>query len=91
MNKINWKVRLKNPQYRITLLLSIVTPLFAYYGITGEDLTTWGSVWKLILDAISNPYVLITIGVSIYNASLDPTTVGIKDSEQALTYEKPKG
>ncbi len=88
--KINWKVRIYNPQFWITFGLSIITPLFAYYGITGADLTTWDSVWKLFVDAVSNPYVLALIGVSTYNAILDPTTVNIGDSKQALKYNKPK-
>ncbi len=53
--KINWKVRIRNPQFWITVGLSVITPLFAYYGITGADLTTWQSVWTLIMDAVSNP------------------------------------
>ncbi|MEK5231445.1 phage holin family protein [Lysinibacillus sp. FSL K6-0232] len=88
--KINWKVRMYNPQFWITVGLSIMTPLFAYYGITGADLTTWESVKTLLINAASNPYVLALIAVSIYNAILDPTTAHIRDSSQALTYKKPK-
>jgi len=88
--KINWKVRIRNPQFWITVGLSVITPLFAYYGITGADLTTWQSVWTLVMDAVSNPYVLALIAVSTYNAILDPTTANLSDSSRALTYNKPK-
>jgi len=88
--RINWKVRKNNPQFWITLCLSVVTPLFAYYGITGVDLTSWQSVYELVIDAVSNPYVLALIGVSTYNAILDPTTVNFGDSKRALHYIKPK-
>lgn len=88
--KINWKVRIHNPQFWITLGLSIITPLFAYYGITGADLTTWDSVRALIVNAASNPYVLALMAVSTYNAILDPTTANLSDSSRALTYNKPK-
>lgn len=88
--KINWKVRSRNPQFWITFGLSIITPLFAYYGITGADLTTWDSVWSLIINAVSNPYVLALMAVSTYNAVLDPTTANFSDSQNALTYVKPK-
>lgn len=88
--KINWKVRIHNPQFWITVGLSIITPLFAYYGITGADLTTWHSVWTLIENAGSNPYVLALMAVSTYNAILDPTTASLNDSTRALTYKKPK-
>lgn len=89
MTKINWKVRAKNVQFWITIALAIFAPLFAYYGISGADLTTWQSVGHLIKDAVSNPYVLVIIAVSVYNAILDPTTAGIADSKRALSYKKP--
>ncbi|MGE7843958.1 phage holin family protein [Lysinibacillus sp. NPDC093712] len=88
--KINFKVRAKNPQFWIQIALSIAAPVFAYYGITGADLTTWGSVGKLAIDALSNPYVLATAGVSVYNALNDPTTRGLSDSRQAMSYNLPK-
>lgn len=88
--KINWKVRLKNKQFLITLLLAVGAPVFAYYGISGAELTTWRSVWRLVVDAVSNPYVLSLIAVSVYNAIIDPTTRGLSDSIQALKYQKPK-
>ncbi|MGN4125846.1 phage holin [Lysinibacillus sphaericus] len=88
--KINWKVRICNPQFWVTLGLSIITPLFAYYGITGADLTTWESVWTLIVNALANPYILALIAVSTYNAILDPTTANVSDSKRALAYVKPK-
>ncbi|MBG9757514.1 phage holin [Lysinibacillus sp. RSDA_15] len=88
--KINWKVRLNNPQFWITVGLSIITPLFAYYGITGADLTTWSSVRTLLVNAASNPYVIALMTVSTYNAVLDPTTASLSDSSRALRYKKPK-
>ncbi|HBT71755.1 MAG TPA: phage holin [Lysinibacillus sp.] len=88
--KINWKVRIYNPQFWITLGLSIITPLFAYYGITGADLTSWYSVWTLIVNSASNPYILALMAVSTYNAILDPTTASVSDSSRALMYKKPK-
>lgn len=89
--KINWKVRIKNSQFLITLALAIMAPLFAYYGITGADLTTWSGLGRLLIDALSNPYVLATIGVSVYNAVIDPTTPGLSDSRRSLNYRKPGG
>ena len=89
MTQLNLKVRAKNPQFWITVTLAILAPLFAYYGITGADLTTWGSVWQLLANAFSNPYVLSLIGVSVYNALIDPTTKGISDSQRAMSYHKP--
>ncbi|MEZ7173573.1 phage holin [Sporosarcina sp. OR05] len=88
--KINWKVRLKNPYFIVQIILAIGAPLLAYYGLTAQDLTTWGSVFNLIWDALSNPYVLGLIFVSVFNALNDPVVEGLSDSEQALRYQKPK-
>lgn len=88
--KINWKVRFKNPYFIVQLVLAIGAPLLAYYGLTAQDLTTWGSVFSLAWDAISNPYVLWLIGVSVYNALIDPTVYGLSDSQQALSYKAPR-
>lgn len=88
--KINWKVRFKNPQFIAQLTMAIVVPVLAYAGLNYEDLTSWGVLGDLVLQAISNPYVLGMIAVSVYNAVNDPTVAGLSDSKQALTYNKPK-
>lgn len=45
-------------------------------------------MFDLIVNAISNPYVLSLIAVSVWNALNDPTTEGIlNDSDAAMTYE----
>ena len=90
MTKLNVKVRLKNPHFLAQIALAISAPLFAYYGLTGADLTTWSSVGQLALDALKNPYVLTLIGVSVYNAVNDPTTSGLSDSRKAMSYNLPK-
>lgn len=88
--KINWKVRFKNPMFVIQIFLAIAVPIGAYFGIAGSDITSWTVLGKLICDAISNPYVLFTVLVSLYNATIDPTTRGLKDSNHALNYNEPK-
>lgn len=88
--KINWKVRFKNPQFIAQIVISIFVPILGYAGLTAQDLTSWAILLQLIIDAISNPYVLMIVIVSVYNAIQDPTTAGITDSAQALTYTKPR-
>jgi phi LC3 family holin len=88
--KINLKVRFKNPMFYVQLVLSILTPILTYMGLTASDLTTWAKLFDVLLQAVSNPYVVALIIVSVYNALIDPTTVGIGDSENALTYDTPK-
>lgn len=88
--KINWKVRFKNPVFIAQLILSVLTPILAYAGLTIQDITTWGALGNLLVSALSNPYVLGLVIVSVWNAVNDPTTAGVSDSVNALTYEEPK-
>lgn len=87
---MNLKVRMKNWSFWVSVLISIGAPILAYFGLTAADITTWAALGRVLLEAISNPYVVGLVLVSLYNALIDPTTKGIKDSAQALTYEKPK-
>lgn len=87
---MNWKVRLKNPVWLWQMLLAVLTPILAYAGLTAADLTSWAALGDLLLGAIGNPYVLSLVIVSVWNACNDPTTKGIGDSTQALSYKKPK-
>jgi len=87
---INMKVRIKNPVFWSQILLSVFVPILGYFGLTAQDLTTWQSVYDLIVNALANPYVVGLIVVSLWNAINDPTTKGLRDSEQAKNYTEPK-
>lgn len=87
---MNWKVRFKNPLFIAQMILAVLTPILAYAGLTVKDLTTWQALGDLLIGALSNPCVLGLVVVSVFNAVTDPTTSGVADSEQALTYTKPK-
>ena len=85
--KINLKVRFKNPVFIAQFILAIFTPILAYAGLTAQDLTTWKALFDLIVNAISNSYVLSLIAVSVWNALNDTTTEGIlNDSDAAMTF-----
>ena len=92
MNKINWKVRFnkENILFITQVIISVVIPILKYFGLQASDLTTWSKVWETFVQAISNPYVVIMAVASLFNAITDPTTRGIKDSENAMTYVQPK-
>jgi len=89
MNRINWKVRFRNPVFIAQIILAIFTPILAYAGLTAQDITTWGTLGQLIVGAISNPYVLGLVIVSLWNALNDPTTPGVYDGEHGLSYDVP--
>jgi phi LC3 family holin len=87
---MNIKVRVKNPVFWVQILLSILTPILAYAGLTAQDLTTWAKLGEVLIMALSNPYVLGLVALSVWNALNDPTTKGITDSKRAIEYEKPQ-
>lgn len=89
MKQINWKVRLKNPVFITQVIMSILLPILTYMGLTVQDLTSWTALYNALLQALSNPYVLGLVGVSVFNAINDPTTSGVTDSTKALYYNEP--
>lgn len=83
---MNWQVRIKNPYFWIGLAGVVFTAM----GVNPETLTSWGAVIDSLKMLISNPYMIVAVIVAVLGVLNDPTTAGIKDSEQALTYTEPK-
>ncbi len=82
---INWKVRLKNKNFWITIIpaiLLIVQPVLALCGINID----MGEVGNAILAVVDAVFVVL----AILGIVTDPTTKGISDSMQAMNYNKPK-
>lgn len=90
--KINWKVRFnrENLQFNVRFIAALVIPILAYLGYRLDDIITWNLVKKIFFDFISNPYLIFLTVYNAMNIVPDPTTSGISDSKQALTYSKPK-
>ena len=84
--KINFPVRMKNPWFWVGLIGVILTAM----GISPEMLTSWEAVWQAIVELVSNPFMLGSVAVAVLGVFVDPTTKGVSDSAQAMTYDKPK-
>ena len=82
--KMNFKIRLQNPQFIASVVMSILTPILMYMGITVQDITTWKALGDILMQAVANPYVLGLVVVSLYNTCIDFTTPGLKDSQKVL-------
>ena len=78
MNKINWRVRLRNKTFWLTLVPLLVL-LSQQLGLNWVP-ENWESIFSTVM-------AILTV-VGVIN---DPTTAGIKDSSQALAYYEPKG
>lgn len=83
--KINWKVRVKNKNFwlalipAVLLLIQVIAAPFGYkwdFGVLGQQLT-----------AIVNAAFAV---LAILGVVSDPTTAGVSDSAQAMTYTVPK-
>ncbi|WP_125115403.1 phage holin [Agathobaculum sp. Marseille-P7918] len=86
---MNLRVRIKNPVFWVQLLLGVFATLLAYAGLTAADMTSWGAVWDVARQALTNPYCLFLVASNVWNALNDPTTSGLTDSDRARQYEKP--
>lgn len=83
--QINWLVRLKNKAFWVAIipaLLLLVQTVAATFGLT-LDLGEIGDKLLAVVNAVFS--VLAILGVVV-----DPTTDGVSDSTQAMTYEEPK-
>ena len=80
--KINWKVRLKNPVFWLTVIPAGIALVYTVLGLFGVVPTISEDVLVNAVTAIIS--ALTTVGVLI-----DPTTTGVSDSDRALTYEEP--
>lgn len=87
---INWLVRIKNPVFWVQVLVALFVPMLTSLGLSWEQMTTWGALWQVIVRSVANPVTVAAMLLSVWNAVNDPTTAGLKDSTQALTYTKPK-
>jgi phi LC3 family holin len=88
--KINWTVRFKNPVFWAELVAAVLLPILTHLGMNWEDITTWAKLGEIIVTAFQNPVIMVAVAVSVWNALNDPTTKGLSDSKNALTYTEPK-
>ncbi len=81
---INWKVRIKNKNFWITIIPAVILLIQAIATLFGFqiDLSDVGGKLIAIVDAAF--VVLAILGIVT-----DPTTKGVSDSERAMTYDKP--
>lgn len=82
---INWTVRFKNKTFWLAVIpavLLLIQTVAAVFGYT-LDLGELGDKLLAVVNAVFS--VLVILGVVT-----DPTTSGVSDSAQAMTYETPK-
>ena len=76
MKNINWKLRFKNKATLIAIASTVIL-LAQQLGLKLPD----------NIEDVVNTVLTLLVLLGVVN---DPTTAGFKDSEKALTYDKPK-
>ena len=83
MKNINWKVRLQSGAFWIGVTGLVLTLLYYIFDLVGF-------IPAYSQEQIVNVIMMVVQILSFIGIETDPTTKGIKDSEQAQGYEKPK-
>ena len=85
MKKINWLVRAKNKAFWVALIPALLLLLQVIAAVFGYTLNL-GELGGKLLDVVNAIFALM----AILGIVTDPTTAGVSDSAQAMTYTKPK-
>ena len=81
--KINWKVRLKSGSWWLGIISAVVVAVFAILNLFSIKTSVAAS-------DIMNAATLVLMIPAAIGIISDPTTKGVSDSTQALTYEAPR-
>ena len=79
---MNWKLRFKNRVTLLAIIAAAVTLAYQILGIVGVTAPISKDVTMQLAGGVINLLVLLGIVV-------DPTTQGVSDSEQAMSYDSP--
>lgn len=82
---MNWVVRFKNKNFWLTLIPAVLLLIQTVAAVFGFELD-FGELGNQLVAVVNAVFAVLVI-LGIVN---DPTTKGLGDSKQALTYEKPK-
>lgn len=82
---INWKVRIKNRYFWLSLIPAVILLVQAVFRVFGVTIDL-GELGNNLAEVVNAVFAVLAI-LGVVN---DPTTAGISDSELAMTYEVPK-
>lgn len=82
---INWKVRVKNVNFWLTVIPAFLLLIQVVAAVFGFELDL-GELGTKLLAVVNAVFGFLAI-IGVVN---DPTTAGMKDSGQAMTYDTPR-
>lgn len=83
--KINWEVRIKNKTFWLALIPAVILLVQVVAAVFGFELDL-GFLSDRLIEVVKAVFTVL----AILGIVTDPTTAGLGDSAQALTYTKPK-
>ena len=83
--EINWRVRIKNKNFWLTVIPAVLLLIQAVAGVFGYHLD-FGDLGNRLLTVVNAAFALLSI-LGVVN---DPTTASLSDSNLAMTYDEPK-
>lgn len=83
--KINWTVRMKNKVFWLAMIPATLMLIKSVANVFGFEIEL-SLVERNLLDVVEAVFMVL----GIIGVVTDPTTAGIGDSENALTYDTPK-
>lgn len=85
MTNINWIVRIKNKNFWLAIIPAVLLLVQVVANVFGFTLDL-GDLGNRLLEVVNALFAVL----AILGIVTDPTTAGIKDSKQAMTYIAPK-
>ena len=82
---INWRVRAKNKAFWVALIPAVLLLIQQACAVVGVQLD-FGDLQAQLISLVGTVFTLL----AILGIVADPTTAGVGDSEQAMTYTEPK-
>lgn len=82
---INWRVRVKNKAFWVALIPTVLLLIQQVCAVVGVQLD-FGQLQDQLTAIVGTVFTLL----AILGIVADPTTAGVGDSEQAMTYTEPK-
>lgn len=86
MKNFNLTVRWNNKTFWLTFIPAVLLLIQAVATLFGYTLNL-GDIGNKLIEVVNAVFVVL----SILGVVIDPTTAGVTDSKQAMTYIKPKG
>ena len=82
---INWRVRIRNKAFWVAIIPAVLVLIQVVAAVFGYTLEL-GELGDKLIAVVNSVFVVLSI-LGVVN---DPTTSGLSDSKQAMTYELPK-